>query len=410
MKNNIQSARIIDVSHSGVTFYTDGKSQTIDWPADKPTPQMGEVYKIITDGKGSPTIHERIAAPVSDTIDWKNSDALRWQQPIHGQNTSRMEILRQRHLIKRVVRDYLDSKGYIEIDMPVLVVGTTPDAEIDSYASEGRYLVTSCEYQIKRMEIGGFDKCYTMTQNFRLADTGRYRNPEFSMIEWVRIGETLADIEADAEQFLLKSNQALGAGNVLQYQGHAIDITPPWDRMTIRGAIQKYMGVNLEDFSAKSLLKAAEHAKIEVKAEWREDAIFLFSLILDRLQPSLGFEKPVFLQEWPKLMTSSADLDESGKFTQRSEAFIAGVELSDGFPTLTDYARQKTSFQDQVDRRKHENRMTVDIDQRYLDAMREGIPSGAGMALGFDRLVMLLTNQPSIATVLAFGWDELDSL
>jgi elongation factor P--beta-lysine ligase len=334
-------------------------------------------------------------------------DKKRWTTP-NASGKTRKQILEQRHFIKRSVRDYLHEEGFVEIDSPLLVVGTTPDAEIDSFQVGDRYLVTSCEYQIKRIEIGGFDKSYTLTQNFRVGDTGTYRNPEFTMLEWARVGETLKDIEDDVEQFFTRAHRDLGGNStLLNYQGHKIDITPPWDRLSVRGAIEKYIGTRLDDFTTASLLKAAEAAKIEIKPDWREDGIFLFSLILDHLQHKLGFEKPVFLQEWPKLMTSSADEDATGKFTQRSELFIAGVELSDGFPSLTDYERQKIGFQAQLDRRKEHGSMKVEIDHKFLNAMKEGFPSGAGMALGFDRLVMVLTDQPNIAQVLAFSWDEL---
>jgi len=401
MKNEKFIARIIDVVPNAVTFFIGPNSQTVDWPGD--IPKQGEVYEI----SFSPdlTVHRKLATPISD-VDWPNSDTMRWRkQNASGKN--RMQILKQRHIIKRAVRDYLNEQDFIEVDMPLLVPGATPDAEIDSFVVDDRYLVTSCEYQLKRMEIGGFDRCYSFTQNYRLGDHSRYRNPEFTMIEWVRVGQTLNDIETDAEQFLNRANQALGGQKLIQYQGHTIDITPPWDRLTVRGAVEKYMGVALDDFSAPSLIKAAEAAKLPVKEEWREDTIFLFSLVMDHLQTMLGFGKPVFLEEWPKLMTSSADLDASGKFTQRSELFLASVELSDGFPSLTDYERQKTSFQEQITRRKEIGHMHVEFDHRYLESMQEVFPSGAGMALGFDRLVMVLTDQATLNDVLAFGWDEL---
>ena len=397
-------ARVIDVAKNGVTFFAGATAHTIDWPGEQPS--QGEVYSLSL----SPfKIHRKLAEPFG-TVDWPNSDAMRWRQA-NASGKTRMEVLQQRHLIKRAVRDYLHGEGFIEIDMPLLVPGATPDAEIDSFEVGDRYLVTSCEYQIKRMEIGGFDRCYNFTQNFRLGDHSRYRNPEFTMIEWVRVDQSLTDIENDAEQFLLQAhnvlNPELAAQNKLVYQGHTIDVTAPWERISVRDAITKYIGIALDDFSAASLIKAAEAAKLPVKDEWREDTIFLFSLVFEHLQSMLGFEKPVFLVEWPKLMTSSADLDASGKFTQRSELFIAGVELSDGFPSLTNYERQKISFEEQVARRKEIGRMFVNYDRRYLDIMREGFPIGAGMALGFDRLVMVLTDQAAIADVLAFGWDEL---
>lgn len=401
IKNVPTIARIIDIDGKRVTFFAGAVQHTLDW-TNAELPKVGDVYAVAL----QPFAVQTKLATALPNVDWAQSDAMRWRKPTtSGKN--RMEILERRHLIKRSVRNYLHEQGFVEIDMPLLVPGATPDAEIDSFIVGDRYLVTSCEYQIKRMEIGGFDRSYTFTQNYRLGDTGRYRNPEFTMIEWARVGQTLGDIENDAEQFLVRAHQEVNGGGVFSYQGHIIDITPPWTRLSVRAAIEKYIGVALDDFTAPSLLKVTEAAKLAVKDEWRNDAIFLFSLVLEHLQNYLGFDKPVFLTEWPKLMTASADIDQTGKFTQRSELFLAGVELSDGFPSLTDYERQKTSFAQQIQRRHEEGRMKVEIDHKFVESMREGFPTGAGMALGFDRLVMVLCDQPQIADVLAFSWGEL---
>ena len=333
-------------------------------------------------------------------------DATRWQRP-DTQGRSRMEILRRRHVIKRAVRDYLDAESFVEIDMPLLVQGTTPDVEIESFQVEDRYLATSTEYQIKRMEIGGIPKLYTLTQNYRRGDRGRYRNPEFTMLEWARVGGTLEEIERDAEAFTLAAHQALGGDGRLSYQGRTVELTPPWDRLSVIDAVKKYAGADLPDFTAPSFARALEQAGLEVKDDWRDDAVFLFTVLLDHVQNSLGFDKPVFLQDWPNFLTSSAKEHESGNFTERSELFIAGVEISDGFPSLTDAKRQRDNFASQLARRQHEGKAAVALDHKYLSAMEESFPSGAGMALGFDRLVMLLTDCPDIASVLAFNWDEL---
>lgn len=335
-----------------------------------------------------------------------SADRERWNRP-DKDGRIRRELLWQRHLIKRAVRDYLHDEGFLEIDMPLLVRGTTPDVEIDSFAVEDRYLGTSTEYQIKRMEAGGFEKLYTLTQNFRRGDRGRFRNPEFTMLEWARVGGTLRQIEEDVEKFTLHAHRALGGGGSLSYGGHTVDLTPPWDRLSVREAVEKYVGVALPDFTAESFAAALEAANIEVKDEWRNDTVFLFTVLLDHIQGSLGFEKPVFLCDWPNFLTSSAHINETGAFTERSELFIAGVEISDGFPSLTDAARQRDNFAAQLARRKKEEKPAVELDQKYLAMMDDGLPPGAGMALGFDRLVMVLTGCTDIASVLAFNWDEL---
>jgi len=333
-------------------------------------------------------------------------DKIRWQQPLsHG--VSRAQILAQRHIIKRAVRDYFHDEDFVEIDMPLLVVGTTPDLAIDSFIVEDRYLTTSTEYQIKRMEIGGIDRLYTLTQNFRRGDGGRFRNPEFTMLEWARVGQSLANIEADVEQFTLAAHRALGGDGILIWQGYEIDLSPAWDRMSVIEAVHRYTNITLADFSAVSLASAIEQCGMRVQDEWKDDEHVLFTLLLDHVQKYLGFEKPVFLRDWPNFLTSSAGIHESGAFTERSELFIAGVEISDGFPSLTDANLQHENFMKQLKLRTQSKLLPVALDKKYLSAMEEGLPAGAGMALGFDRLVMVLTNCGDIASVLAFNWDEL---
>lgn len=393
--------RIIDVQKDTVTFVTGATQMTVAWP--DALPRVGDVYKAVLQPDFAPL--EKIAAGGAHTA-WHQSDSLRWRHPLPDGQT-RMDILAARHKIKRAVRDYFDAEGFLEIDMPLLVRGTTPDAEVPSFAVEDRYLVPSCEYQIKRMEIGGFDRLYTLTQNFRAKDHGAYRNPEFTMLEWARVGAALGDIETDAENVIRAAWRALAGDKPLVYQGRSIDINGTWQRQTVRAALGEHSGVAVPDFSAETLAAVARALGVQIAETQLGDAGFLFSVVFEEIQPKLGLERPVFITEWPQHMTASADADAGGAFTVRSELFIAGIELSDGFPSLTDSQRQQQSFAAQQACREKRGYDTVALDEKFLQAMTEGFPKGAGMALGFDRLVMLLTNQTTLKPVLAFDWDEL---
>ncbi|MFH1157481.1 MAG: amino acid--tRNA ligase-related protein [Pseudomonadota bacterium] len=373
----------------------------VEWPG-KP-PAVGDVYTAVFSPRFAPL--EKIANG-NAAADIINGDTLRWRKP-DASGRTRMDALQKRHLIKRAVRDYLHGENFIEIDMPLLVRGTTPDSEIESFALDGRYLVTSTEYQLNRMEIGGFDRIYTLTQNFRRGEEGRYRNPEFTMLEWARVGETLEVIERDLEQFLWRAHKALGGSGQLVCQGKKIDVTPPFDRMTVKEAVKRVTGAALPDFSAASFSKAVQAANITMHCADGADDALLFSMLMDHIQGHLGFERPVFLRDWPVFQTSSAKENESGGFVERSELIVAGVELSNGFPSITSPAHQQEAFLRQLERRRTHGKEKVELDAAYLDAMREGFPDSAAMALGFDRLVMILTDRSDIASVLAFGRDEL---
>ena len=317
------------------------------------------------------------------------------------------EILRQRHIIRQAVRGYLDKAGYTEIDAPLLVRGTTPDPAVESFAVGERYLATSTEYQMKRLAIGGIEKLYSLTQNFREGDAvGAFRNPEFTMVEFGRIGADMRAIEQDLEGFVLAAMAALGLGDTLTYQRREIDMRPPWERISVAEAIGRATGVTFDAFDLANCRRAITALGIEIRADWAEDRDFLFSLLMDAIQPKLGEARPVFLREWPLYETTSA-ASKDGLTADRSELFVAGIELSDGFAALADADMQQHFFGLALERRAANGQAPVDLDQKYLAAMRDHSLFGAGMALGFDRLVMLLTDSAHIRDVLAFHWDEL---
>ena len=148
----------------------------------------------------------------------KISDKLRWlQKDAHG--VTRKEKLLMRQRVMEQIRAYFRAEGFLEAEIPLLVSGTTPDAYIQSFAVGDKYLTTSTEYQIKRMIAGGFEKVYTLTKNFREAEFGDYHNPEFTMLEWARVGSDLEAIEADVMNFMLGILQELFPGSsYLDYQ------------------------------------------------------------------------------------------------------------------------------------------------------------------------------------------------
>jgi len=335
------------------------------------------------------------------------SDQIRWRKPLNSNGTSRIDVLKQRHIIRKAVREYLDNEDFIEIDSPLLVRGTTPEVGVESFAVGDHYLATSTEYQMKRLAIGGFKKIYSLTQNFRPGDLSTYRNPEFTMLEWGRVGEPMSKIEEDAENFTLSAMAKLDLPETITYQGHKVDMRKPWERISVSKAVHRITGASIDDFELSSFRKAVEAAGITVREQWAEDYDFLFSVLMDYVQERLGFEKPVFLCDWPMFQTTSAKGKDDGKTAERSELFIAGVEVGDGFAGLIDASLQATLFENALKTRKKNNQPAVELDYKYLAAMRSGAPSGAGMAIGFDRLVMVLTDQPCIKNVLTLGWDEL---
>lgn len=336
-------------------------------------------------------------------------DQTRWKAITKG--SSRMFRLQQRQRILFSIRGDFYEQDFLEAETPLLVKGTCPDAHIDSIQAGDGYLVTSTEYQIKRLIVGGFERVFTLTKNFRANDQGRYHSPEFTMLEWGRAFESLQTIEEDCIRFVRKAFRTLYPDpnqSLLHFNGKEIDLMANWERLSVRDAFNIHLGLeHLEDFSLEPLCLASERAGLAIPLEFQSDKHVMISYLLDLLQPYLGQRTPTFLQEWPAYLTSSAPISSKDpSIAERSELYINGIEIADGFPFLRDTALQKHLFAQELKRRKELGKPAVILDERYLNTL-SGLPSGAGMALGIDRLVMVLTGASQLADVQAFGWDEL---
>jgi lysyl-tRNA synthetase class 2 len=316
-------------------------------------------------------------------------------------------MLSQRQKILAAIREDLADEGFLEVETPLLVQGTCPDASIHSISVGEKYLVTSTEYQIKRLIAEGFKKVFTLTKNFRELDQGPFHSIEFTMLEWARAEASLECIEEDAIRFIQKAFNSLYSGQKsIFYRGSEIQILgTPWERLTVREAFYLYLKMqDLQDFSLTALCRSADAASVTLPENFRHDASLILSFLLDQLQKHLGRKTPTFLNDWPAVMTSSTKpLEKEPCLAQRSELYIAGIEISDGFPFLTEVGLQKLFFERELQNRRNHGLAYVKVDLDYLRALEMGMPSGAGMALGVDRLVMVLTGAEKISEVQAFS-------
>ncbi len=334
----------------------------------------------------------------------------------------RREKLFLRQRITDAIRSWFRAEGFLEAEVPLLVSGTTPDPFIQSFSCDGKYLTTSTEYQIKRMAAAGFEKVYTLTKNFRQGESDRTHNPEFTMLEWARsstaasceVPVSMEVIEADAIAVIRSvCNELFPGKDTIEYQGHRISLAPEsWERVTFQQLLSDTYGIAIpEAFDPSELISLAEQAGLQgLTADpfFRDNPGFLLSDLLDRAIKKLGFRNPALIQKWPVSMTSSADCGNLESFwVTRTEIIIGGLEIADGFPFLRDYGMQKQFFANALTARSGEELPPVELDEKYLEALRTGLPPGAGMALGVDRLCMLLTDSLDIRDVLCFAWDEL---
>lgn len=322
----------------------------------------------------------------------------------------RFPKLQQRQQTIFAIREDLYNQDFIEVETPLIVAKTTPDAYIDSICVEDGYLITSTEYQIKRLIAAGLNNVFTLTKNFRANDRGRYHSVEFTMLEWGRAYKNIHTIEQDTVRFIRKAFHKLYPDRkTLYFNGNEINlIDGDWEQLTVRNAFKIYLGLdNLEDFSLIPLCLASKKAGIALPSAFQNDRSLAISFLLDRLQTHLGKQKPVFLHEWPSYLTSSAPISQNDPHVaERSELYIGGIEIANGFPFLTDPEKQKLLFEEQLEKRKQLGKPAVSLDEKYIASLKD-LPEGAGMALGIDRLVMVLTEATRLSDVQAFDWDEL---
>ncbi len=320
-------------------------------------------------------------------------------------------LLHQRQNIIKAIRDDFYEQGFLEVETPLLVKGTCPDVHIESVKTADGYLVTSTEYQIKRLIVGGIEKLFTLTKNFRANDRGRYHSSEFTMLEWARAHESLFSIEEDTVRFIRKAFSAVYPDrNTVCVSGNEIDImSKPWPRLTVKEAFKIHLGLeNLHDFSLENLLDAVGRAGLELPSSFQHDKYLIMSYLFEQLQGFLGMHIPTFLQEWPAYLTTSAPINAHDPYVaDRSELYIGGIEIADGFPFLTDMNLQRQLFEQGQNMRKEMGKSPVILDEKFLESLSFGMPSGAGMALGIDRLVMVLLGAARLSDIQAFDWDDL---
>jgi lysyl-tRNA synthetase class 2 len=304
-----------------------------------------------------------------------------------------MKRLRERANVLARTRRFFDSRGFVEVQTPVLVPSPGLDLALDAFEVTGgdrgspRWLATSPEYQMKRLLADGWSRIYQVVPCFRRAEFGARHNPEFTMLEWYRAHATMEDVVRDTEQLV-----AAVTGGRVRLGERAIDVRPPLERLTVCDAFARFAGWTRE----QTLTAAAG------------DPDSYFRAMVERVEPALErIDRGVLLLEYPASQASLARKKPGDpEVAERFELYVAGVELCNGFGELTDAREQRARFEHDQAERGARGLPVYPIDERLLEAVARMPPSG-GNALGLDRLVALVCGTTEIAEVLAFTADEL---
>jgi lysyl-tRNA synthetase class 2 len=314
--------------------------------------------------------------------------------------------------IMEAIRDFFASEGFVEIEAPLLVrsPGMEPNlspfktAVADEHGKKyAGYLVTSPEYACKKMLAAGMDKIFSLGKVFRNGEQfGGTHNPEFTMLEWYRAGETYEKIMDDTERLVAFCAKAIA----YNLQPTTYNLTAPWARISVKDAFAQ-IGLNLDErLTRDTMAKAAADRGCAVSPDDSFDDCF-FKIFLTEIEPKLGKERPTILYDYPIQMASLSRAKENDpRYAERFEAYANGLELCNAFSELVDPAEQRRRFGVEAKERAKHGKDVPPIDEDLLSALGE-IRSAAGNALGVDRLVMLLTGAKSIDDVLLFPSSEL---
>jgi lysyl-tRNA synthetase, class II len=315
------------------------------------------------------------------------------------------EIFRMRTKIISAWREFLDSKGFLEVEIPVLQP-TYGGASASPYITKSNawksnfYLSVSPELYLKRLLVGGFDKVYTVCKNFRNEDVDKTHNPEFTMSEFYEAYTDLEGIMKLTEELVeFVAKKVLGITEIT-YQGKKISLNAPWKRIKMIEALNKKAKINAEKMSLEELLEIVQKEGIEIDDDMKKKGLVIAELFEHFCEEDLI--QPTFVIDYPKETTPLCKLHRNNpELIERTEAYVNGGEICNGYSELNDPLLQRQFFEEQKEQ-GHAKGEQHPKDEDFLEALAYGMPPAGGMGLGIDRLVMLLTDSATIRDVILF--------
>lgn len=311
-----------------------------------------------------------------------------------------------RSRIIRSIRNYLDQHGYLEVETPMMhaIAGgaaARPFITHHNALDMELFMRIAIELHLKRLIVGGLEKVYEIGRVFRNEGVSTRHNPEFTMIELYEAYADYRDIMALTENLVAHVAQEVLGSTKIQYGGYEVDLTPQWKRLHMVDAIKEYTGVDFwKEMSVEEAKQLAKENGIEIHDNMEYGHIvneFFEQRVEEKLiQPTFIYGHPVEISPLAKKN------EEDPRFTDRFELFIVGREHANAFTELNDPIDQRERFEAQLKEREQGNDEAHQMDDDFIEALEYGMPPTGGLGIGIDRLVMLLTNSPSIRDVLLF--------
>ncbi|MEG6611385.1 lysine--tRNA ligase [Pseudoclostridium thermosuccinogenes] len=311
-----------------------------------------------------------------------------------------------RSKIIKSIRKYLDDRGFLEVDTPLLNTipggaAAKPFITHHNTLDIDMYLRIAPELYLKRLIVGGLERVYEMGRMFRNEGMSVKHNPEFTMMEVYQAYTDYKGMMELAEGIISTAAQEVLGTTKVVYQGQEIDLTPPWNRMTMIEAVKKYTGVDFDLINSdEEARKVAEEKKVRVEGKLSKGEVLnlMFEEFVEEhlVQPTFIYDYPVEVSPLTKRKPDRPEL------TERFEIFITGREMGNAYSELNDPIDQKERFINQVKKREAGDEEANMMDEDFITALEYGMPPTGGLGIGIDRLVMLLTDSYSIRDVLLF--------
>lgn len=321
-------------------------------------------------------------------------------------NPEVLETFKKRIQVVSVMRQWLESRGYLEMETPMLHPipgGATARPFITHHNTYDRklYLRVAPELYLKRLIVGGFDKVFEINRCFRNEGVDTRHNPEFTTMELYEAYQDYIGLMVETEEMLTFVIEKVAGGTSFEYQGHQIDVKRPWARLTLHDAIRQYAGIDLE--ASRDREEAARLAKsigVDVEPSMGYGKIVDAVMSL-KVQPHLI--QPTFLYDYPiELSPLAKKKRDNESLTERFQPFIACLEVGNAFSELNDPIDQRARFEGQVALREAGDDEAQYLDEDFITSLEVGMPPTAGLGIGIDRLAMIVTNSASIREVVLF--------
>jgi lysyl-tRNA synthetase class 2 len=315
-------------------------------------------------------------------------------------------IFRTRAAVVRALRDFLDSRGFLEVETPILQplyggAAARPFVTHHIQLKQDLYLRISFELYLKRLLVGGIERVYEIGRDFRNEGVDRTHNPEFTMLEFYMAYADYQDVMRLTEEMIAFVADRILGRRTLTYQGRTIDLNPPWQRMELVEGLLEMAGIDLAQHPTAGSLTEAMRARGLQPDPKATRGKLVDTLIGDFIEPNLI--QPTFLYDYPRdISPLTKSRPDDPQIVERFEGFAAGMELCNAFTELNDPLDQEARFMEMLRDYAADDEERHPLDEDYLRAMRYGMPPNGGFGMGIDRLVMLLTDTPNIREVILF--------